>query len=466
MAPVIPRFCVFKSNYAGKYLRYVQEEKQRRLIRCDGDDIWDPLSKFRVEKAKSNKDLVHIRCSYSNKYWRRNGEVTDLIAAAADAADEDPSKWSCTLFKPLAKDDKTFRFQHVQSGNNVWYLRSDNEDRGCLIARYSYEEPDGGDLFTITDWESLVILPKHVAFKGDNGKYLRYRGEGGDEHMEFGATDIGDNKVGEQIFSNPDGSICLKHDSNGKFWRATPNWIYPDTTSASGSDPATLFWPIKLQGNAIALRSTGNDRFLRRTDYGGTVDCLAAASWATTIDRQSHLAVEELIKVRQIYNVVYRLEDARIYDETPMTLARSCVSNMTQQTETLEVTMSYTEAWKYEWNTGVSMASSFSMKFSAGIPMITDISIEVKDSREDEYEWGTVVDGSFSLTKTIPVSVPPMTKTTVRLLATLGSCDVPFSYTQQDTLTNGQLDVSVKHDGLYTGANCYKFRTETSEEKL
>ncbi|KDP31682.1 hypothetical protein JCGZ_15007 [Jatropha curcas] len=95
-----------------------------------------------------------------------------------------------------------------------------------------------------------------------------------------------------------------------------------------------------------------------------------------------------------------------------------------------------------------------------------DSSIEGNEKWEKEYEWGTTIDGSLQLTKTIPVSVPPMTKTTVSLLATLGSCNVPFSYTQQDTLTDGNLDVSVKHDGVYSGVNCFKFRTETSEEKL
>ncbi|KDP27103.1 hypothetical protein JCGZ_20327 [Jatropha curcas] len=465
MAPVIPRFCVLKSNFGGKYLRYVREEKQHRYIRCDREDILDPFSKFKVERAKSNKDLVNIRCCYSNKYWRRT-ETDDYIVAAADAVEEDTSKWSCTLFKPLANDDITFRFQHVQNGNNVCYFRSNDVYGSCLIVRFPFEQTDGTDLFTITDWESLVILPKHVAIKGDNGKYLFYRGGGGDDHMEFGATDIGDNRVGEQIFTNPDGSILVKHDSNGKFWRATPNWIYPITTDASDSDPAVSFWPIKLEGNAIALRSKGNDRFLRRTDYGGTVNCLAAASWATTIDRQSHLVLEELVKVRQIYDVEYLLDDATIYDESILTLARSCVSNSTQQTQQIEVKMSYTEAWKYEWTTSTSTSASISMKVSLGIPKIMDSSIEVNEKWEKEYEWGTTIDGSLQLTKTIPVSVPPMTKTTVSLLATLGSCNVPFSYTQQDTLTDGNLDVSVKHDGVYSGVNCFKFRTETSEEKL
>ncbi|XP_050233122.1 uncharacterized protein LOC126681619 [Mercurialis annua] len=450
MAPVLPRFVVLKAKN-DKYLRCVTKQgRSKNLIKGDVEDILNPVSKFKIERATSNRDLVHIRCCYTNKYLRRGKQPSSPVSATADAVDEDKSKWSCTLFHPLPVDDKTCRFQHVQSGFNLYQWISADEYNGCLFVAMSAddEEARGCDLFSFTDWESLVVLPKHVAVKGDNGKYLFYRGTGDDEHMEFGATNIGDNRVGEQVFTNPDGSIRLKHDSNGKFWRATPNWIYPDTTDESASDPATCFWPVRIKGNAIALRSMGNDRYLRRTDYGGTVNCLAAASWATTIDRESYLVLEELVNKREIYDVEYRLEDARVYNESIMTLARSCVSNMTKQTETLEVAMTYKEAKRYEWSTSTSSSFSFSTKVSMGVPEIFDAGVEVTETKESEYEWGTTIDATTTLAKKVPVSVKPMTKTTVTLVATLGFCDVPFSYTQKDTLTNGEIEYTEKHDGF------------------
>ncbi|XP_050231430.1 uncharacterized protein LOC126680353 [Mercurialis annua] len=440
MAPLLPRFVVLKAKN-DKYLRCIIEQgKFRNIIKCDGEEIINPVSKFKIEKAKSNRDLVHIRCCYTNKYLRRRDEEALTVGATADAADEDQSKWSCTLFRPLFEDDKTFRFQHVESGYNLYQWRSTDDYDGCIFIATSDDDEDarGCDLFSFTDWESLVILPKHVAVKGDNGKYLFYRnkhsrGPLSDDHMEFGATQIGDNRVGEQVFTNPDGSIRLKHDSNGKFWRATPHWIFPDSTDESDSDPATSFWPVRIKGNAIALRSKGNDRYLRRTSYGGTVDCIAAASWATTIDRESYLVLEELVNKRQIYDVEYRLEDARVYNESIMTLARSCVSNMTKQTETLEVAMTYKEVRKHKWSTSTSSSFSFSTKVSMGVPEIFEAGVEMKETMESEYEWGSSVNATTSLAKKVPVSVKPMTKTTVTLIATLGFCDVPFSKTPSPT---------------------------------
>ncbi|XP_050222640.1 uncharacterized protein LOC126672728 [Mercurialis annua] len=464
MASPIPRFAVLRSN-GDKYLRYVTEGRYRTYVKCDGNDVLDPLSKFRVERSSSNRDLVHIRCCYNNMYLGRIREGSVYVGAAIDAAEENRSKWSCTLFKPMLNDGLTYRFQHVQSGNNLCQLRTGGDDNNhCLVVRWSDLDKNGWDLFTFTDWESFVILPKHVAVKGDNGKYLFNARR--NTHLQFGADDIGDHRVGEEIFTNSDGSIRVKNKVSGRFWRARPNVIYPESTDESDSDPATSFWPVRIKGNAIALRSKGNNRYLRRTNDRSTLDCLAAESWATTIDRQSYLVLEELVNRRQIYDVNYRLEDARVYDQSLVTLARSCVTNMGNEAATLEVSMSYIQQRIYTVSTGTTSSSSVSIAMSMSIPSILDTGIATTETTASDYEWGTTAESSNTLTRRVPVTVNPMTKMTLTLVATLGFCDVPFSYIQQDTLINGQLENTKKHDGFFTGANCFRFRTEASSEPL
>ncbi|KDP43195.1 hypothetical protein JCGZ_22747 [Jatropha curcas] len=479
MAPFIPRYSVFKSNFANNYLVYIDESgsSQYRYIRCDGTEIVSPFSKFRVEKATTSSALIHIRCCFSNKYWRRSSEGSDYIAAAADKAEEDQCNWSCTLFKPIqAGDDKTFRFQHVQLGNNVWFNRSDNDYRGCLIARYSTEESDGADLFTVINWDSLVILPKHVVFKGDNEKYLRYRGEGGDDHMEFGCDDIGSTKVANEIFYNFDGSIRVKLDENGKFWEATPNWIYPISTDTSATS-ATSFWPVKLgpegdKDNIIALKNLGNDRFVRRTHYEGTVDCAAAASWATTIDKEAYLYVEEPLVSRKVYDVDFHLGDVRVYGEQIVLLASDEVNNKSD-TEIKDSTLllEYEDSRTSTYKTSTSVKTGIEMEFSASIPIIADvldIGLSSKFSLEfgKKYAWGEEKKKTNTLSATMKVVVPPKTKVKVDLVATKGFCDVPFSYAQRDTLTNGKQITYIKDDGVYVGSNYYGFNFVVKEEKI
>ena len=59
-----------------------------------------------------------------------------------------------------------------------------------------------------------------------------------------------------------------------------------------------------------------------------------------------------------------------------------------------------------------------------------------------------------------------MSRVRVSLLATKGHCDVPYSYTQRDTLMNGDQVTNYYDDGIYTAVNCYNFKYETKQEPL
>lgn len=56
------------------------------------------------------------------------------------------------------------------------------------------------------------------------------------------------------------------------------------------------------------------------------------------------------------------------------------------------------------------------------------------------------------------VTVPPMSSMVVSLLATKGTCNVPYSYTQR---INGKKVIDSMDDGVYHGINCYNFTYET-----
>ncbi|XP_050233130.1 uncharacterized protein LOC126681626 [Mercurialis annua] len=476
MALFLPRFVVLRSNN-DKYLRYVRDGKLRNLIKCDGQEIISPVSKFKIEKAKSHRDLVHIRCCYTNKYLRRRDEEALTVGATADAADEDQSKWSCTLFKLLPVDDKTFHFRHVESGCNLYQWRSTDDYDGCLFIATSDDDEDarGSDLFSFTDWESLVILPKHVVFKGDNGKYLRYRGndsDDGDDHMEFGCDDIGSIKLTSEPVTNYDGSVCFKLDYNEKFWEATPNWIFP--TSAN---PKTWFRPVKLapvsgKDNIIALKCLGNDKFCRRTDYDGTVDCLAAATWASTIDKEANLQVEEPILNREVYDVSFRLDDMRVYKEQVLVLASDETTNMTgTEIKDSELSLAYEDTKTSSYANSLSVQTSIEMGFEANIPLLEGaLSLGVSSSFSieygEKYSWAETKSKTNQLSAVIKVVVPPKTRVKVDLVATKGFCDVPFSYAQRDTLTSGQQFTYIKDDGVYTGSNYFGFNFVVKEEPL
>ncbi|XP_068328102.1 uncharacterized protein [Pyrus communis] len=129
-----------------------------------------------AKSSGASKGLVHIRCCYNNKYWVRWSQTHHWIVAGADEPQADESKWSCTLFEPVYVDEhdpaQGVSLRHVQLRNYACLWRTGPPYESCLFAGSETPDNDLCDVCLIVDWESLLVLPKHIALKGDNGKYL------------------------------------------------------------------------------------------------------------------------------------------------------------------------------------------------------------------------------------------------------------------------------------------------------
>ncbi|PPD69609.1 hypothetical protein GOBAR_DD33518 [Gossypium barbadense] len=155
-------------------------------------------AKFEVEEAASGHD---------SQYW---------IAATAKKREEDQSKSSCTLFKfiPVNTAANTVRIMHVQSkcplylGTNRYVLASNHVFDGS-----------SDDIFTIINGETLLGLPRYVAFKGDNTHYLCLRHMKGRPYLQFSSNDISDPNVTMEVFVKNDGMLLIKPVSSDNYWR-------------------------------------------------------------------------------------------------------------------------------------------------------------------------------------------------------------------------------------------------------
>lgn len=463
----LPRFVVLKSNYNGKYLRYIKEDVNvHGFLQFCGEEAVSPYAKYEVEMAKSVKGLVNIRCCYNNKYWVRSSENDLWLVAGANESEEDKSKWSCTLFEPVYDDDNMVRFRHIQLRNYACMWRRGDAHDFCLFAGSNSIDNDQHNVCTFIDWESLLVLPKHVAFKGDNGKYLSARQIDECTHLQFASSDIGDPTVSNEVFTTPDGSVRIKSVQSNRFWkRNTNSWICADSKGTSNTNSDALFWPVKVDhNNVVALRNSGNNNFCRRLTSEGKTSCLSAS--VSTIAKETRLGMEELVLSRNIYNVNYRLMDARIYSQSVLTMATGDAINTTRVQNDVEVKLSYTERKSQTWNASVSFKLGIKTNINAGVPLIAGGGIEISTEFTGQYQWGKTEDSSTMIETIYRVQVPPMSKVKVSLLATKGSCDVPFSYSQRDSLINGTHITHPMDDGVYTGINCFNFRYETKQENL
>ncbi|KAL0538381.1 hypothetical protein IC582_027399 [Cucumis melo] len=465
----VPKYFTLKSRQNGRYLRYINDDKTMHgFLKFSGTQVVSPFAKFEVEKAKekSNKGLVHVRCCYNNKYWVRWSEKSKYIVATANEPNEDKTKFSSTLFQPIYDQDRNvFRFKHVQLDRYIQlrqHITSQFQD--ALFADSSGFEDDESDLLTIVDWSTLFVLPKHVAFKGDNGNYLKVHSSG-TKYLEFSGSDVGDPRVGNQIFTTSDGHVRIKNDYLEKFWIRDPNWIHVKASESDFDDPNTLFWPVRLgDGHGVALRNRGNDKFCKRLSTEGKDNCLNAA--VDSISAEAKLQIEELVISRTIYDVNFRVLDARFYDETPITMVSKEMVNRNSEPELQKLKLRYEDTKSSTWTNSVGMKLGMKMSIESGNPELSSQEVEISAEFKEEYTWGETKETKSRREVEHQVTVPPYTKVTAKVLATKGFCDIPYSYTQRDVLTNGKVVIQHFDDGIYIGSNCYNYTFSTEQEDL
>ncbi|KAL1538263.1 hypothetical protein AAHA92_27027 [Salvia divinorum] len=440
----LPKLAVLNVPKSGANT-YVYRKDDGSVV--DGnDDMFSELVKIEIEQSKADVNRVHLRFCYNNKYWQKKAD-DDSIVAISNKTEEDTTKPSCTLFEPNLQSDVLY-LTHVQTG---WRVMMNNSTRAFYVDKNSFGVPLG-----FVDWETLVKLPSHVAFKGDNGQYLKaYHGDY--YYLQFGSDDPNSILSGHQVTLTQDGHVRIKSDFFNLFWRRDTDWIKADSDDNTANNIETLFWPVKVENNTIALRSAGNNDFCKRLSLHGKTSFLSAA--VATITTEAKMEVQELVNEREIYNVRYRMEDARVYGETPYLAGTTSVTNNADEAGSIAVTLQYADTTSYSFTRSVSITAGVTAKITAGVPGIGEGSIEITTQISTAFEWNdtTSVTKEVSATGTVPV--PAKSSAVVHYVGTKATCDVPFSYTQKDrSSTDGSVSETNQIDGVFTGVNCYGFQ--------
>ncbi|KAI4970588.1 hypothetical protein ZWY2020_001502 [Hordeum vulgare] len=473
--PRPPKCVAFQSSEPnGKYLCYARHGNggaaAERLLRLDGEDVTSPHTRFFMEPSKEHHGLLHVRCCYDNKYWAAKILQADddedgwFIGTIAEA-EEDLSKTTCTLFKTTVGEGVPGYIRFVHARLDMY---------GCMSKRSPHfslqkggDEDAGGGYMIIHDLSQQVVLPRYLAFKGDNGMYLCPRIIEHHEYLQFSARDVGQALV-NRVHSNKDGTICIWSNHFGKFWRRSPNWIFCDSDddgAARGDDVDTLFRAIRFR-SFVALQSLGNNWYCNRLTTEGKKSCLNAGT--PTITAEARLRPEEAVVSREIYDVVFDLSGPRVYGKTSVVdMAAASSHNDTASSDTAQLKLERRDTERRTWVSSVTVNLGVTAKIHAGVPHITaGGNVEVKDEFSGSYSWGSSMEKQTTKDVAYQVTVPPKTRVTVTIVATRAFCDVPFSYKQRDTLFDGQQVTLDMNDGLYTGENCFDFEyVITSEEK-
>ncbi|KAL6548461.1 hypothetical protein OROGR_008882 [Orobanche gracilis] len=485
----LPRLIELRSVYNKKLLRIAKEYEEgvvkleKGFVEFSGEHSGSADAKFEVHSSSVGNGLVHIRSCYNNKYLRVSDD-NNWTVAKAEKTEEDQSKRSCTLLRPTTtiattedgNSGTTIRLTNVHLENNLclWQEEAANNDdkptaaagEGGVVTSNSDPDTSLCDVFDVIDLQSRVQLPQYVAFKGDNNMFLRGRWLQKLPYLQFSLGSVGDDPkaAGNEITTTSNGNIYIRNMYYDKYWRLMPYWIRCDVTNPVTKNNDTLFEVVLCGDDTIALRSVDNKLFCTRTsmDNKDSVLCCQTPS----INTWAMFKVSDFVLSRKIENIDFRIADAMIYNVKIVTLVTSSHINQGSTARESVFTLSYKQSTSSTWNSSISRMTNIKTTFKAVIPLIVDGGIEMGLQNSQVYTWGETKVEEQEISNSYKVVIPPNTKVKLRVMCTIGTCDVPFSYTQQDVLPTGETVTTKMDDGVYTGNNNYFFETQSKEESL
>ncbi|KAI3950079.1 hypothetical protein MKW98_008524 [Papaver atlanticum] len=311
----------------------------------------------------------------------------------------------------------------------------------------------------------VMELPRFFALESvDVSKYLFLDALINDDYrLGFSSAackDVGYPTVGQDIITTRDGSIHLKSNWKNNYWHQDDDSCIRASNSSSS---ANLFQPIRVADNIVAPRCLGNNKFCRSVKDGDNYHLKADVP---TINHEARLEVEETVLSRSTYNVQFRETDSRIYDATDTKLATGEVVNQTNLEDIIDLKLSYEDTRTWGWNFSASLMLGGGFSMQAGIPLIINDGFEVSGSITLGLQYASTTSTTRLAETVYTVNVRPHTSVKESHLATKGKCDVPFSYTQCDTLSRGETETYKNDDGVFTGTKAYNVRHETKEKAL
>uniref|UniRef100_A0ACD5Z4N4 Uncharacterized protein n=1 Tax=Avena sativa TaxID=4498 RepID=A0ACD5Z4N4_AVESA len=444
-----------RAEHNGKFLQAVHHKGDGgSRVEASADTVaGNARARFFVEPSEEHEGWVHIRYCYNNKYWVFVLDGDDnhcWYVSAAHGPNEDMRSDSCTLFKPILEDGQDNRIRLQVSGNRsgkyASMLPMSDITRPCL-----HQSDQEESFSTIGLWRQNE-LPKYVAFKGDNDKYLRYK----DTWLRFDIEDIRDEGVICTVYTNDDGTVQIKSNKGGYWMQRSDydSWVDAHLSSHNNNDPDMTFKVFTGDEGFIALQNMGNHKFCNRLEFRDWVSYLSASE--KSISQGARFKLEEPVVRREIYDVEFNLDGARIYNNALIVLDEDQRTNNTSSVQTGSFSFTARTGVVTSWETTVSSKTASKKNISAKIgkvPIVIGAEVTLSsEAASSQIEAGSE-DNSEQTTDTQNFIVHPGQTITGKYVAMQASCDVPYSYKERIVLTTGETIVTVHEDGIYTGVN-------------
>eukprot|EP00250_Pteridium_aquilinum_P006610 c16494_g1_i1 orf=58-1050(+) len=316
---------------------------------------------------------------------------------------------------------------------------------------------------------ALVRLPRYVAFQGNNNKLMLVSPTAKTPMLEFTADVEFLQRMAMvhevHVVDATKGVVAIKYLTNGKFWQVSFDNPYRQDAIMANFDGVpglsttkALFLPVYVDKETVALKSLDTGRFCYRPgkDY--------FLPTKESMESSTKLVVKQPILASTLSNIVYDIDKAKIYSRRSIALVTQTTKNSSSLPGQVTLALEYAKSSTTSWSNSITTQLSVAVRMSAGAPRIAEGGIEISQSIAHAFTWGEETSESTTVTSTYTVpNVLPGATVRVTVSGEQANCDVPFSYTQIDTLPEGEQRTNNFMDGIFNGTNIFNIYIEATD---
>ncbi|XP_071814564.1 uncharacterized protein [Apostichopus japonicus] len=161
-----------------------------------------------------------------------------------------------------------------------------------------------------------------------------------------------------------------------------------------------------------------------------------------------------------LQNVEYSLDDHKILDNQPSTIARTVVINSGTTTQKTTRTLEYSYEESYTWNNAAGGEVEVTTEVSAKVPFFGDGKVSLSVTASYSHEWG----GSTTVTKTdsvgVQVEVQRCSSKSAIITGTRYSIDVPYVARLITVYEDGTQGIRDNYHGIFRGVEVNEIRVQ------
>jgi hypothetical protein len=169
---------------------------------------------------------------------------------------------------------------------------------------------------------------------------------------------------------------------------------------------------------------------------------------------------EPLLK-KEIVKIEYNLDAWKKTEVTPEVALSASVQNPGTADVTQTLSYEYTKSEQGTWNNSAGVEIGVATAFSAGIPLIGEVGVEISTQASYNHEWGGSTGKEKKISSNTQVVVPARSKGKVKVIVKKALLSLPFSYTERRTYLNGKVEESVVKTGIYQNVESYDVDVQT-----